>query len=116
MVRSQNKSLVLHYLAKHPGEMVAVGQICDATDLTVKQVQGVMYHLIATGTVKVVARGQAWRYDPTGTNTPPPEQQPITAGVVGARTFVEMGKLASGGYIARDDETGTMYVVKELEV
>lgn len=115
--RNQNKALVVKYLGRHGGEPVTLEQICDATELSPKQVQGVMYHLIATGTVKVLARGHMWRYDPAGRTTPPPvpEQRPVTTGVVGARTFVEVGKLAAGGYIARDEETGTMYVVKELE-
>lgn len=111
MSRSQNKAKVVAYLNRHVGDPVSVEQICDATELTRKQAQGVMYHLIATGTVKVLARGHSWIYNPAaGHAAPPPPEQ---ATVVDKLEVV--GRTRDGAMLARDPD-GILYSVRELEI
>lgn len=105
---SANKSKILPHLVRNEGRVVFADEIAEETGLTRKQVQGVMYHLIATGDVKVEARGNAWVYHRVRESRVPSDPVVIDKLEV-------VGHTREGVMLARDPG-GKLYTVRELDL
>lgn len=100
---------VLAVITKRPGEIIYLKDIVAATGLDEKQVQSAINNMrrddpTLESTIQTVARGQAWRYDPTGRRRKDGEK----------RMFEELAVTKTGALIIQDQD-GNLYRAEELQ-
>lgn len=104
---------VVEYLLARKEEDVTLAAIMRATNLTKTQVQHQMNRLVNLEyPIRVIVRGQVWRYlEIIPTQEPEPEVRDTVVGSL----WECIGVTKKGDPIMKD-ESGILYVAKELDV